>query len=104
MVNRMNKFKKLSLLIISISCITTTNVYSSVPVGSGSITFVGSIVESTCKSSASGLICGKEKALTYTDLTANSHVNNLGQTHTKIQLIDKKRVNKNTLLATIQYH
>lgn len=104
MVNRMNKLKKLSLFIISIGYITTTNVYSSVPVGSGSITFVGSVVESTCKSSPNGLRCGKEQILTYTSLVSTGDTYYFDQTPTKIQVIDKIRLNNNTLLATIQYH
>ena len=100
----MKKLKNLYLIIVSVAYFTTTNVYSSVPLGSGSITFVGSVVESTCKSSSSGLICGEERILTYTDLASTNDINHVENTSMKIQLISKVTINDTTLLATILYH
>lgn len=75
-------------------------------VGSGSITFIGRIVETTCDTDKNGTVCGKP-LFTGTDnalFTSANNGNDSPETSNRwINVLSKKHLNDTTLLATVLY-
>lgn len=100
----MKTLKNLFLTLLSIGYFFSGNAYSSTLIGDGSITFVGSIVESTCKSNENGLVCGDSQVLSYKHIVSTTSTHTANPPSMKAQVINKVKINDKTLIATIQYH
>lgn len=100
----MKTLKNLFLTLLSIGYFFSGNAYSSTLIDDGSITFVGSIVESTCKSNENGLVCGDSQVLSYKHIVSTTSTHTANPPSMKAQVINKVKINDKTLIATIQYH